>query len=247
MQHLEVGAGERLLFISDLHLCESRRPTTDAFLQFVDGRARACERLFILGDLFEYWIGDDDDRPLAGEVATALARLHAAGVTTYFMAGNRDFLLGGAFATAAALDLLEDPSLLSCGGHRLLLMHGDSLCVDDLPYQALRAQLRKPDWQSGFLAQPLAERRRLAVEAREQSRLATSGKAEAIMDATPSAIEAAIAAARCDVLIHGHTHRPARHDHRLEDREVTRWVLADWHDRAEFLLWQDGSVDSGTR
>ncbi|MCB1909075.1 MAG: UDP-2,3-diacylglucosamine diphosphatase [Rhodocyclaceae bacterium] len=242
MRHLEVGTGERLLFISDLHLCESQPRRTQAFVAFLDGEARDCGQLFILGDLFEYWIGDDDDRPLAAAVAAALARLRGRGVVNWFMAGNRDFLLGQHFAGRAGLSLLADPCLLHCGSDRLLLMHGDSLCVDDLPYQAVRAQLRDPAWQRGFLAQPLPERRRLAEQAREQSRQATAGKAEAIMDAAPTAIESAIAAAGCSVLIHGHTHRPARHSHVVAGHEVTRWVLADWHDRAEFLAWQDGSA-----
>ena len=242
MLHLEVGAGERLLFISDLHLCESRPATTAAFLAFLGDEARRCDQLFILGDLFEYWVGDDDDRPLAVTVAEALAGLHGDGVAIRFMAGNRDFLIAAGYAERAGLSLLDDPCLLHCGSDRLLLMHGDSLCVDDLPYQAVRAQLRDRDWQRQFLSQPLPERRQQAQQAREMSRQATSGKAHAIMDATPSAIESAIAGAGCTALIHGHTHRPARHHHIVAGRDVTRWVLADWHEHATYLAWQHGDA-----
>ena len=242
MLRQEVGAGERLLFISDLHLCESRPATTAAFLAFLGDEARHCDQLFILGDLFEYWIGDDDDRPLAVAVAAALAGLHGDGVGIRFMAGNRDFLIGAGYAERAGLSVLADPCLLHCGNDRLLLMHGDSLCVDDLAYQAVRVQLRDPDWQRHFLAQPLSERRQQARQAREMSRQATAEKAETIMDATPSAIESAIAAAGCSVLIHGHTHRPARHHHVVGGRDVTRWVLADWHEQATYLAWQHGSA-----
>jgi len=239
MQRLTVGEEERLFFVSDLHLCESRPQTTRAFLDFLEAIAPQADRLFILGDLFEYWIGDDDDRPLARTIAAALAGLPS---DTHFMAGNRDFLLGGDYATRAGMRLLTEPAVLSIGSRRVLLLHGDTLCTDDLAYQAFRRQVRDPAWQRAFLRQPLGERREFAARARAQSRQATAAKQDAIMDVNPSAVEAAFAAAGADVLIHGHTHRPASHGHRIGGHERLRHVLADWDERAHYLDWQHGKA-----
>ncbi len=239
MQVLTVGEEERLFFVSDLHLCESRPHTTRAFLDFLEAIAPQADRLFILGDLFEYWIGDDDDRPLARTIAAALANLPA---DTRFMAGNRDFLLGEDYATLAGMRLLAEPAVLSVGGRRLLLLHGDTLCTDDLAYQAFRRQVRDPAWQRAFLRQPLGERRAFAARARAQSRQATAAKQEAIMDVNPGAVEAAFSDAQADVLIHGHTHRPASHAHRIGGHERRRHVLADWDGHARYLDWRHGQA-----
>lgn len=242
MQSLTVGDEERLFFISDLHLCEARPRTTEAFIAFLAGEARHSDRLFILGDLFEYWIGDDDIPAPGLDVAAALTDLRAHGVQSYFMAGNRDFLLGPDFARLAGLTPIDDPCLVVCGAHRLLLMHGDTLCTDDLAYQAFRRQVRHPAWQADFLARPSAERRALAAQARAQSRQATADKRDEIMDANPEAVRAAFEAAGWPVIIHGHTHRPAEHRHDWAGRSLTRWVLPAWEAQAEYLEWQRGQA-----
>ncbi|MCB1889014.1 MAG: UDP-2,3-diacylglucosamine diphosphatase [Rhodocyclaceae bacterium] len=242
MQTLAVGDEERLFFLSDLHLAEDRPATTAAFLAFLADQAPLCRRLVILGDLFEYWIGDDDDRPLATQIASALRRLSDQSTTCYFMAGNRDFLLGDAYAERAGMVRLEDPCLLTANRLRLLLMHGDTLCTDDAPYQAFRRQVRDPAWQADFLAQPLAARRAFATEARARSQAATAGKSDEIMDVNAAAVVATLDSAGGADLLHGHTHRPGHHRHRVGQRDCERWVLADWADRAEYLVWEGGEI-----
>ncbi|MCB1956082.1 MAG: UDP-2,3-diacylglucosamine diphosphatase [Rhodocyclaceae bacterium] len=237
MHTLAVGEDERLLFIADLHLGAERPATTAALLAFLTDTAPGCQRLFILGDLFEYWIGDDDDHPVAARVATALHALSEGGTACYFMAGNRDFLLGEAYARRAGLTRLDDPTLLAGPNLKLLLMHGDTLCTDDKPYQAFRAQVRNPAWQADFLSRPLEVRRAMAEQARSHSRIATAGKAEAIMDVNADAVVAALASAGSPDLLHGHTHRPGCHPVNTAERLCRRWVLADWTDRPEYLAW----------
>ena len=242
MRHLEIDGQEHLLFISDLHLCESRQPTTAAFFSFLDGPARAASRLFILGDLFEYWAGDDDDSPFAARVASRLRACADAGPQCLFMRGNRDFLVGEQFAARAGLALLDDPAMVLAGGHRLLLSHGDALCTDDLAYQQFRAQVRSNAWQSAFLAKPVAERRSIIDSARRESESAKKAKALAIMDANADAIASTLREHDYPTLIHGHTHRCARHRHTVDDHLCERWVLPDWHDCAHYLEWQAGSA-----
>ncbi len=213
-----------------MHLSAGHPATTDAFLRFVDqvvsGRT---DRFFILGDLFEYWAGDDDlDDPLAQVVVARLRRLADGGVSIGFIAGNRDFLIGDAFAAAAGLDLLPDPYRTRIEGVELLLSHGDALCVDDVDYQRFRATVREPRWQRGFLAKPLAERRAIIADARQQSEAAKRDKAPGIMDANDVAVAELLAAHPGTVLIHGHTHRPAQHIHSGSDQPRERWVLTDW-------------------
>lgn len=241
-ERLRIGPEERLFFVSDLHLCETRRETTAAFFRFLAVEARAATRLFILGDLFEYWIGDDDDRALADAVAGRLRACSAAGTDCLFMHGNRDFLLGEAYAGAAALRLLADPTLVDLGTERLLLMHGDTLCTDDLGYQAFRRQVRDPAWQADFLARSPAERRAIAEGARRQSEEAKQGKQDEIMDANEDAIAEALRAFDYPVLIHGHTHRVRHHRRLVDGRPCSRWVLPDWHDRAHYLEWRAGEA-----
>lgn len=240
ISQLEVGDEELLLFISDLHLCVSRPQTTTAFLDFLAGDARSAAYLFILGDLFEYWLGDDDDAPLAAEVAVQLERCHASGVRCFFMHGNRDFLLGERYARNAKLTLLQDPTRIIAGRHELLLMHGDALCTDDRAYQEFRAQVRSADWQRDFLARPLAQRRSLAGEARRQSESAKQEKAPGIMDANPQAVDSVLRENSYPILIHGHTHRIQHHSHLVDGRSCSRWVLPDWNDHAHYLSWRLG-------
>ncbi len=231
-----------ILLISDLHLCPSRPGVTGAFLGFLTDPARQAEGLFILGDLFEYWLGDDAlaEDALACDIARALAELAARGVPSYLMVGNRDFLLGPAFAAAAGMTLLPDPTLMNLAGVPTLLMHGDSLCTDDLAYQAFRRQSRDPAWQTAFLSQPLALRRAQAEAYRRQSEEAKAGKDSSIMDVNSGAVAAALRAHGYSRLVHGHTHRPARHEHRVDGHDCQRWVLPDWTDRAVWLECQAG-------
>ncbi len=229
------------LFIADLHLSEDQPDTVAAFLAFLAGPARSAGSLFILGDLFEYWAGDDDlDAPFNRRIGNALGALAAHGTAVYFMTGNRDLLAGTAFADTAGLRLLDDPSRVLLGATPALLSHGDALCTDDLAYQAYRRQVRDPAWQAGFLAQPLAARKAFIESLRQQSETAKREKAMTIMDVNADAIAALLRAHDYPVLIHGHTHRPAQHLHQVDEHTCTRWVLADWHGRARWLAF-DGT------
>jgi UDP-2,3-diacylglucosamine hydrolase len=226
------------LFVSDLHLTEEHPETTAAFLAFLAGPARGVPALYILGDLFEYWAGDDDgDAPLNRRIAEALHSLSASGSAIHFIAGNRDFLLGEAYAARAGMTLLPDPCPLRLGSVDVLLSHGDALCTDDLAYQAYRRQVRDPAWQAAFLARPLAERKAFIDSLRSRSEQAKREKEMAIMDVNRSAVEALLREHAYPTLIHGHTHRPARHEHLVDGRRCERWVLADWHGTAPYLAF----------
>ncbi|MBW7902632.1 MAG: UDP-2,3-diacylglucosamine diphosphatase [Rhodocyclaceae bacterium] len=231
-----------ILFVSDLHLSK-QTPELDAlFLKFLGGRARAAEALYVLGDLFEYWVGDDDlDDPVHAAVVAALRELAESGVAVNVMRGNRDFLMGEAFAAAAGARLLPDPYVLSLPAWQFVLSHGDALCTDDREYQAFRAQSRSPEWQAAFLQKPLAERHAVARALRERSeadKREKAGRADYLMDVNPGATDDFLRAHGYATFIHGHTHRPATHDHIVDGIHVERWVLADWHDGAgECLVW----------
>ena len=214
--------------ISDLHLDENRPDITRAFFDFLERRAAGAEALYILGDFFEVWVGDDDDAPLAAEVAEALSRFSGSGAELYLMHGNRDFLLGQDFAQRAGAILLPDPSLVTLAGQKVLLMHGDSLCTRDEEYMAFRQQARNPQWQQALLAKPLDERRQIAAQIRAASKSMNSRKAEDIMDVTPSEVEAVMRQHGVHTLIHGHTHRPARHTLEIDGEPAERIVLGDW-------------------
>lgn len=225
------------LFVSDLHLAPERPGTVELFLGFLRGRARAAERLYILGDLFDAWIGDDDNSPPGPAVRGALRDLVAAGVPCLLMHGNRDFLIGRRFARDTGCTLLRDPTRADLGGTATLLMHGDLLCTDDVPYQRFRRRVRNPLVQRLFLWKPLAARRAMAADYRRKSGAATATKPEHIMDVNQQAVERAMRRSRVLRLIHGHTHRPADHVFQLDGREVTRSVLAEWHEaRGEVLV-----------
>ena len=228
------------LFISDLHLDDSRPAVTALFLAWLGGEARAADALYILGDLFEAYIGDDDDAALIDEVAAALRAVVVAGVPVRFIHGNRDFLLGDAFAQRAGMQLLADGSVVELHGQATLLLHGDTLCTDDVAYQRVRAQLRDPRWQQQFLAQPLAARRAFAAQARAESAKHTGSMSSEIMDVTASAVAAALDQAGVTRMIHGHTHRPAIHD--VGDGRQ-RIVLGDWYDQGSLLRVSSGGVE----
>ncbi len=224
------------LFISDLHLCPSRPHINRLFLDFLAGPAQQAEALYMLGDLFEYWAGDDDlDDPFNASICAALQELSKSGVPVFFMAGNRDFLAGEGFARAAGLALLPEPVALDLYGTATLLMHGDTLCTDDDAYQAFRAEVRSPDWQQDFLALPLPRRKSQIEALRRESEAQKCIKPSQIMDVNAAAVLQALTLHRCDRLIHGHTHRPARHELVLEGRPCERWVLQDWYETGGYL------------
>ncbi len=224
------------LFISDLHLCASRPEIRRIFFDFLEREARGARALYILGDLFEYWAGDDDlGDPFNAAVTAALARLAAAGVPIYLMHGNRDFLIGEAFARASKVTLLRDPALLNLDGERVLLLHGDTLCTLDEQYQAFRRKARSAAWISELLHRPLAERKAAIEALRRQSEQEKRGKPAAIMDVAPAAVEATLRRHGYPRLIHGHTHRPAHHAHNVDGHACERWVLADWYQGGSYL------------
>jgi len=220
----------RTLFISDLHLDSVRPEITAALADFLSSHAD-CAALYILGDLFEAWIGDDDDSYIATEVTKLLRKFSASGPALYLMQGNRDFLLGEDFCQAVGGTLLPDPTVVDLQGIPTLLMHGDSLCTRDAEYMDFRARARDPGWQAELLAKPLDERRALAAQLRAMSKDANSNKAEDIMDVTPSEVARVMSEAGVARLIHGHTHRPARH----EEAAGLRWVLGDWDSRGWYI------------
>ena len=213
------------LFISDLHLQPSHPHTRAAFFAFLEERAMASQALYLLGDLFEYWAGDDDlNEPFHETIVQALRKVSDAGVAIYWIAGNRDFLVGAGFAAAAGLTLLAEPHVAEIGGRRITLVHGDAQCTGDINYMAFRAQVRDPAWQAQFLAMPLAQRKAIIAGMREGSRAAHGSKSYEIMDVTPQAVSELYAATASDTIIHGHTHRPALH----LDGGKRRFVLPDW-------------------
>lgn len=218
------------LFISDLHLHESRPQVTRAFFHFLHTQAIHAEALYILGDFFDAWIGDDDDSELVQDVANGLHKLNELGVAIYFMHGNRDFLLGEAYASKAGMELIPDGIIIDLYGTPTLLMHGDSLCTDDIEYQQFRTMVRSQQWQQQILAQPLAARRALAAQMREKSQSMNSLKAEDILDVSPAEVITQMESAGVTRMIHGHTHRPARHSLTVSNQSAERIVLGDWHD-----------------
>ena len=229
------------LFISDLHLSPDTPAATDTLLHFLRETAPAADALYVLGDLFEYWIGDEGlAQPFATEVASAFHALADGGIPVFFMHGNRDFLLGGQFALASGMKLLNDPTVVDLYGTPTLLMHGDTLCSDDVEYQKFRAMVRNPAWQQAFLAKPLDERVRMAREVRGKSEQAKQIKDMTIMDVTPATVTAAFRTHKYARLIHGHTHRPARHEHMVDGHGCERWVLADWYDHGSYLQCDAG-------
>lgn len=225
------------IFISDLHLAPERPAATDALLRFLEDTAAGAGQLYVLGDLFEYWIGDEGlALPMPAAVAAAFRALSGRGTQVFFMHGNRDFLLGDRFAAAAGMKLLSDPTMIDLYGTRTLLMHGDTLCTDDVEYQRFRAMVRDAGWQVAFLSKSVEERIRMAQSVRGESEQAKQGKDMAIMDVAAATVEATLRAHDYPRLIHGHTHRPARHEHRVDGRLCERFVLADWYEQGSYLV-----------
>ncbi|WP_036111914.1 MULTISPECIES: UDP-2,3-diacylglucosamine diphosphatase [Luteibacter] len=232
------------LFIADLHLDDARPGITALFEQFLaSDEARSASAFYILGDLVEAWIGDDDDAELPDRIANATRALRDAGVPVYFMAGNRDFLLGETFATRAGMTLLEDGTVHDIEGTRTLLMHGDVLCTDDVEYQTVRAQVRTEAWKAQVLSMPLTARRAFAAQARSDSKSRTGRIDETIMDVNQNAVESAMRDAAVRRLVHGHTHRPAVHDFTLDGDAAQRIVLGDWYDHGSVLAIDGDRVE----
>ena len=231
----------RHLFVSDLHLDASAPATVQRFLRFLEGEARAADSLYILGDLFETWIGDDDPDPMRSQVCDALRAVTASGVPVYLMCGNRDFLYGEAFERRTGVQLLMDPTVATLDGQRVLLTHGDLLCTDDVSYQELRSTVRNPAFKHRVSALSVEARQWMAAAARAGSRAHVRQTAADIMDVNSKAVIAAFEATSTLTMIHGHTHRPAEHHHSTTNGIARRIVLAAWDETGEILTLQDGS------
>ena len=223
------------LFIADLHLCTEEPAITAGFLRFLAGDARTADALYILGDLFEAWIGDDDPTPLHHEIAVAIKSLADSGVPCFFIHGNRDFLLGKRFARESGMTLLPEEKVLDLYGRKVLIMHGDTLCTDDAGYQAFRAKVHQPWLQTLFLALPLFVRQRIAAKMRANSKAANSSKSLEIMDVNPQAVATEMEKHQVQWLIHGHTHRPAVHELTANRQPAFRVVLGAWHSEGSMV------------
>jgi len=227
------------LFISDLHLQADRPEIGAQFLGFLEGEALDAEALYILGDLFESWVGDDDPNPHYADIKGAIRNLVDAGVAVFFMHGNRDFLIGERFADETGVTLLDDPTPIEIGGTKVLLSHGDALCVDDEQYQQVRQTTRDPEWQAMFLSRSLPERIAFAEDARKKSQQYKESASEDIMDVNQDAVVDTLREHAVDVLLHGHTHRPAVHEIDLENGKAQRIVLGDWYEQGSVLRWDE--------
>lgn len=234
------------LFISDLHIDAGSPAVTRQFLELIAGEARSAEALYILGDFFESWVGDDAAESQQRDVIAALRALTDSGVPCFVMSGNRDFLLGEDFAAQSGARLLPDPLIITLYGEPVLVMHGDALCTEDRPYQRLRATVRDPGWQRQFLRLSARARRALAGAARAGSRAHTAALDHVIGDVSPASVEAALRAAGTSTLLHGHTHRPAIHALTVDGRACTRIVLGDWHSQGSVLRWDDHGPELAT-
>lgn len=227
------------LYISDLHLSDERPLANERFFAFMEGEAAAAGELYVLGDLFEYWVGDDDlDDPFNAVIAGFFRRFTGAGGRLFVLHGNRDFLVGERFARETGARLLEDPALVG----DTLLMHGDTLCTDDHDYQNWRRTARSQPWQREFLAKPLAERRRVVRGLREKSKEVIQAKPAEIMDVNEGAVREALRRHRATRLIHGHTHRPGHHALEVDGRRCERWVLPDWYGAGGYLEIDKGKA-----
>ncbi len=225
------------LFVSDIHLSPARPDIVRLFRRFLQGPVHGADALYILGDLFEYWAGDDDlGERFNAEVVRDLASCADNGVSVCFMRGNRDFLVGERFAQESGVQLIDDPTRLELYGRPTLLSHGDELCTDDSAYQEFRRKVRSPEWIDAFLRRPLAERRREIESLRALSEAEKKIKPAEIMDVNRLAVEDLMRRHDYPALIHGHTHRPGRHEHVLEGRRCERWVLADWYREGSCLV-----------
>lgn len=230
------------LFISDLHLSDQRPEIVSLFINFLANRAKNSSALYILGDLFEYWIGDEvGSLPQTQPVIQGLKQLTDSGVPVYVMHGNRDFLLGKEFEKATGAQIITDPCIIELNGTSALLMHGDTLCTDDKDYIKFRSIIRDPDWQADFLSKTIDERIKIANDYREMSKSAMDDKSSEIMDANQDAIENVMSEHNVHLLIHGHTHRPATHEFNIANKPATRIVLGDWYEQGSVLVCDENT------
>jgi UDP-2,3-diacylglucosamine hydrolase len=228
-----------VLFVSDLHLDPADAAGVRRFTNFIERDALRATHVYVLGDLFEAWVGDDDDEPLLAPILAGFQALRDAAVTCDLMHGNRDFLIGADFCAATGCGLLGDFATVDVFGRRVLLTHGDLLCTDDVRYQTLRAQLRSAVWQREFLAKPLAERRAIAADLRKLSAVEIASKREEIMDVNQGTVEDTMRAHGVSWLLHGHTHRPDVHRFVLDGETATRIVLGAWYEQASVVRWDE--------
>ena len=231
-------------FISDLHLSPAVPHIAKGLSALLKNQAAKADALYILGDFFDAWIGDDEDNPAALQIINLLSQYTASGVPTFFMHGNRDFLVGERFTEATGMKLLEEGQVISLYGRDALLMHGDSLCTEDTEYMKFRAMVRNPAWQQQVLSLPLEQRRQMAAKLRSESQSMNAMKASDIMDVTQSKVVEEMAAKNVDLLIHGHTHRPAKHSLQVNNQDAQRIVLGDWGNAGWYLKADtDGSLN----
>ncbi|MDQ1314066.1 MAG: UDP-2,3-diacylglucosamine hydrolase [Pseudomonadota bacterium] len=233
------SAAGRSFFVADLHLTDERPAATGRFFRFLQEQAAGADALYILGDLFEAWVGDDHDEQVAHETARRLKSLAESGTPVYFMHGNRDFMLAERYAAQSGMTLLADPARIDLYGVPTLLMHGDTLCTDDTAYQTFRRRVRHPLTLALLKRLPMALRRLLAQQARSGSESAKTGKSAEIMDASAAEVVRMLREHQANRLIHGHTHRPARHIHAVDGRDCERWVLPDWYLNWGYVMCDD--------
>ncbi|MFK8015520.1 MAG: UDP-2,3-diacylglucosamine diphosphatase [Gammaproteobacteria bacterium] len=231
-------------FVSDVHLDQTRPDIAAAFGDFLTDTVAGADAIYVLGDLFESWIGDDDPDPTKHVAMGQLRALREAGTRCYFSHGNRDFLAGERFSRESGCELLDEEHVITLGDERVLLMHGDSLCIDDHQYMAFRSQVRNPAWQAGVMALSIPERQALAAQARNQSATDMAQKAEDIMDVNAGAVADAMGRHNVQTLIHGHTHRPADHRIDIDGLEHVRHVLGDWYEQGRVLRYGAGELTS---
>lgn len=231
----EASQVSEILFISDLHLTSDRPAIIKLFSEFINQRAIHAQAVYILGDFFEYWLGDDDPAEGLDDVFTAFDMLNAHGVPVYFMHGNRDFLVHTDFEKRTHSQIIPDPTKLNINNTDIILMHGDSLCTDDVSYQEFKKTVRTEQWKKEFTAKTITERKDIVRSLRATSKAETSLKSEDIMDVNQSAVNETFKTQNTDWLIHGHTHRPDIHEYNLGGQTATRIVLGDWHERGSVL------------
>lgn len=227
------------LFISDLHLEAGRPEIGEQFLSFLGDEARDAEALYILGDLFEVWLGDDDPNPYYTSMKVAIRELTDSGVPVFFMHGNRDFTIGEIFSGETGVEILDDPVIVDLYGQSVLLSHGDALCTDDVQYQQVRAMTRNPEWQAMMLAKSIEERIAFSIQARKDSMAHSNSVSAEIMDVNLEAVVATLRQHGTSIMLHGHTHRPAIHDVDLGNRLATRIVLGDWFEQGSVVRWDE--------
>lgn len=230
-------------FIADLHLCENRPDISACFLRFLKSDAIEAEKLYILGDLFEAWVGDDDDSPYLSTIAKALSNLAQSGTKIFYIHGNRDFLLGKHYAKQAKMELLQEVETIDLYGKHVVIMHGDTLCTRDIAYQAFRKKSRSWWWQTMVKSLPLSIRKKMAANYRKRSAAATAMKSQEIMDVTNEEVNHCLEQYHSQLLIHGHTHRPAIHEFIVNGKAAQRIVLGDWYEQGAWLKVTPDSIE----